>query len=136
MRTIAGCNDLRGAKDCTGVGATMLLCTAVGNVLSEAATKTLVACLTRKQGTDELCHAKVIEPCAIEAIDGATVLPAVRAACGEIFAKCVIPPDLADAFTLERCRHGLSAARPQSRKAFIDCMKKRCDLRLCIGQLL
>jgi hypothetical protein len=37
---------------------------------------------------------------------------------------------------MDRCRKGLSSARVVSRRAFVECMTERCDLRLCIGQLL
>jgi hypothetical protein len=136
VKSIPACNELRGANGCTGVGATMLLCMALGNVLLDQPTARFVECLTQKQGTEALCHARVVEPCAYEAIAETEVLPEADGACGVIFAKCSIPKELVDAFTVERCRKGLSSARAVSRRDFVGGMKERCELRLCVGQLL
>ena len=136
LRSIAGCNELEGADQCTEVGAIILMCHGLGNLLSEDATARLVSCLSSFSGGEALCGTGVVRHCGLEAIEGHAHDASVATLCGDLLQRCAPPPGLEDVVTPERCLAGLSALRPRARQEFSRCMRDGCDLRLCLGGLL
>ena len=136
IRPVPGCTELAGANGCTGVGATMLLCTGLGNLFVEPATARLVECLTRHNGSEALCGTEALKKCALDAIAPTEAAPQTPAICQELLKKCAPPAGFEDLFKPEICRDGLSSLRAEPRSELVACMRKGCDLALCFGGLL
>jgi hypothetical protein len=136
LREVPGCNELEGAGGCPSAGKVLLGCMALGNVLEAEPTDRLVACLARHQGTAALCDTAILETCALAAVDETPPAPTATRACATLFDTCPVPEEHARRFTPERCASGLSAARARPRAEFVGCMRRKCDLLLCVSALL
>lgn len=130
------CFDLHGAGGCMKVGVVMLVCNGLANLLRTGATQQMIACLTEKNGTEALCSVGVLENCGLSAIRITPVTETAVAQCRELFDTCAPPEQFKDVWTESNCESGLSSLRDRPRRDFTECMKKRCDLRLCLGGML
>jgi hypothetical protein len=136
IQEVPGCLELRGENDCTAVGKIILVCTGLGNILTEQPTERLVRCLKRHDGTGALCETRVLEECALAAIDATAATASSRSACRQVLSRCDVTAEYARYFTEPRCASGLASLESTPRREFERCMARTCDLKLCASGLL
>lgn len=132
---VAACFELRGAKDCAGSGIVMMGCNALMHVFEQDVGDQFLKCLVAANGSDPMCGAGILKTCGLSSIKATPPLSAVGTICDELFQKCPVPEEFRDVYTATTCRAGLSSLRERPRRDFIECMRHRCDLKMCVSEL-
>lgn len=122
---------------CFVIEGAKLLCKQLKLQFKPAVAEKGIACLLQNSGSEAICQADELKKCGLEAIQASCPQPKLKQVCADIISSCPAPQgDEKEIWTQEICEQGLAALKDSNRDKMIPCIKSKCKVGDCLGELI
>ncbi len=125
-----------GEKTCFMFVAVEMMCKEGAKVFKPKVAEKLVTCLNAGSGTAAMCKIETAVDCVKDSIALACPVKTAPANCKAIMDKCPAETGPLKTFwNRQMCGQVLSALTDANRKTIVACMKKKCSVQKCLGEI-